>query len=534
MELIRVLYHIARADFFERTRRYSFLVTTGILIYLAYLSFPPMDATYLVVGMGDFRGIYNSAWIGSSIALLCNTMLSLIGFYLVNNSIKRDYETGVGQIIATTQLSKWAYLIGKMLSNLVFLMSMVAIVVLAGIGMQLFRGESTSIRLWEFISPLLLTTLPIMAIVSSVAIFFEAIKWLRGGFGNVLYYALLMAVMMATLGFESNQVERDTALDPFGLTIIVGSMQKTLYHEYPEYQGGFAIGGSPVEDHVRTFDWEGVEWTPEIILWRMMWILFAFIVTSIVTLFFKRFDLSYKSGKRKFKFNTGLAESIPELSTTNNGHVILTPIAKLQSSNLSTLTTTVLAELKIMLKGLHKLWYVVALVLIILSMALPLEVVREFIVPVAWVWPLLIWSKMGNKEIKFRTNQYVFASPNPVIGQLPAVWLAGFIVAVITGIGWPLRMLFAGELQFILPWLVGAAFIPTLALTLGVWSGSSKLFEVVYFMLWYIGPMNRVPYLDFIGTTGQRIQLQIPIYFLVITLLLVGLAIVGRKRQICI
>jgi len=31
---VRILYHLARADFLERVRRYSFILTMGISIYL--------------------------------------------------------------------------------------------------------------------------------------------------------------------------------------------------------------------------------------------------------------------------------------------------------------------------------------------------------------------------------------------------------------------------------------------------------------------------------------------------------------------
>ena len=36
MNTIRVIYHLARADFYERVRRYSFLVMLGMVIFLGY------------------------------------------------------------------------------------------------------------------------------------------------------------------------------------------------------------------------------------------------------------------------------------------------------------------------------------------------------------------------------------------------------------------------------------------------------------------------------------------------------------------
>jgi hypothetical protein len=61
-----------------------------------------------------------------------------------------------------------------------------------------------------------------------------------------------------------------------------------------------------------------------------------------------------------------------------------------------------------------------------------------------------------------------------------------------------------------------------------VWSGTSKLFEVIYVLLWYIGPMNRVPPLDYAGASGD----SRPAVFLIAALVLAVLAVVGRWRQL--
>ena len=37
MNTLRVLYHLARADFYERARRYSFLLTLAAVIYIGVL-----------------------------------------------------------------------------------------------------------------------------------------------------------------------------------------------------------------------------------------------------------------------------------------------------------------------------------------------------------------------------------------------------------------------------------------------------------------------------------------------------------------
>ncbi|HMZ08252.1 MAG TPA: hypothetical protein PK078_11585, partial [Anaerolineales bacterium] len=71
-------------------------------------------------------------------------------------------------------------------------------------------------------------------------------------------------------------------------------------------------------------------------------------------------------------------------------------------------------------------------------------------------------------------------------------------------------------------------FIPSLALALGVWSGTSKPFEIVYLTFWYLGPLNNVPNLDFIGARSDGH----PQIFIPLALALIAFAFFGRARQL--
>jgi hypothetical protein len=79
-------------------------------------------------------------------------------------------------------------------------------------------------------------------------------------------------------------------------------------------------------------------------------------------------------------------------------------------------------------------------------------------------------------------------------------------------------------------WATAALFIPSLALALGVWSSSNKLFEVLYMVLWYVGPVNQTPYLDFMGT-GELVSMGVLSIYWIGTVVLLGLAALGRRRQ---
>ena len=106
-------------------------------------------------------------------------------------------------------------------------------------------------------------------------------------------------------------------------------------------------------------------------------------------------------------------------------------------------------------------------------------------------------------------------------------WLAGLAVAVLMGLGSAARFALAGEMQSVAGLFAGLLFIPSLALTLGVWTGSSKAFEVVYVLFWYLGLLNKVAELDYLGLHAANW----PTYAL-LSAGLVLLALLGRQRQL--
>ena len=81
-------------------------------------------------------------------------------------------------------------------------------------------------------------------------------------------------------------------------------------------------------------------------------------------------------------------------------------------------------------------------------------------------------------------------------------------------------------------WLVGALFIPTFALALGIWSGTGKPFEILYTLLWYVGPMHAIPQLDFMGSAPATAVTHFPFVYLALTAMLAVAAVAGRRRQL--
>jgi hypothetical protein len=518
-----------RADFYERARRYSFLITLGLVVFVAYLYLPPREADYLMLGLGNYRGVYNSAWIGGAMAVLCSALLSLPAFYLVKNAIERDERTRVGQILAKTPMSKPLYTLGKTFSNFVFLAVMVGVIAVAAAGMQLIRGEVFRLDLWALLSPFVFCVLPAMAMIAALAVLFESITWLRGTLGNVVYFFLWLGVLIATAAKMPTGPRQiaGPGNDIWGVLPIVSNMMRDAAAAFPNYQGGIAISLANLTGPLQTFPWQGIHWTSHILFGRLLWFGAAIVLTLLAAIFFRRFDPAPEQIKHPREAaipppgeperEETLAPAVP---------VSLTPLT---SRFRPRWVSLLLAELRITFKGTPWWWFIVALGLIIAGILVPTDVLR-WILAAAWLWPLALWSSLGCREARYGTHQLVFSAPHLLGRQLPTLWLAGVVVAAVAGSGVAVHLALAGDWTHLTAWGTAALFIPSLALALGVWSSSSKLFEVVYLVWWYAGPMNQVPYLDFMGT-AEQVSIGVLSIYRIGTLVLLGLALLGRRRQ---
>ncbi len=509
MNTLRVLYHLALADFYERARRHSFLLTLAAVIYLGVLV--NNGTVSLELGSGDpnmpllrYHGELNSAWIGTMTVMVINTFLGLFGFYLVSDCIKRDIHTGVGQIIATTPVSRAAYLVGKWISNFVVLSVLVLILAAAAVIMVLLQSK-TALDLEALLMPFLAVALPNMALTAALAVVFEAVPWLRGAVGNAVYFFMwifsLMFWMMAGTMLPFLK-------DPIGYNVFGTSLHASASAAFPgeSIMRILSVGGyNMVGAQSKVFNWPGVDWTPGIVGAQWLWVVFGLGLTLLSTVWFARFDPS-REGLRRARAKPEEAKE-GELAESRNKfpRIALPSLSPLISklAQVNPFLGVLFAELRMLLNGRRWWWWAITAGLNIAILSYPLSTVKEYVLPVAWLWPLAIWSEMGNREKKKNTLQMVFSSARPVLRQLPAAWLAGVLATALFGIAGAVVFLSNGDLPGLAGWVGAVIFIPSLALALGVFSSGSRVFEVVYLIWWYIGPLQKTAGMDFMTGTPQ-------------------------------
>ena len=336
---------------------------------------------------------------------------------------------------------------------------------------------------------------------------------------------------------------------------MASSMKAGAWAHIPGYQGGFAftIADKPVQI-VQSFRWEGVPWTASQILLRLAWCGVAIVLVLLAAAVFDRFDSARWFGRAQRKaaltatsgaFANGVATENGATATARccggaerlfrsaccgkNRASAIDRVGRRRSQQRICAFVCGRAETCDQRSALVVVR--VAAGLLIAQATAPLASAgsnsRHFMV-VARAG--LVGDGRARNAI-WNASIAVFVGADfaaPAFGVLACwirtrcfVWLSGGIT----------NSCDAGCLA-LLPWIAGAAFLPSIALALGVWSGTSKLFEGILTAMWYIGPINRVSGIDFTGSSnGPEAMHYVMVYLLTATALLVAAAAL-RSRQI--
>ncbi|WP_033037060.1 hypothetical protein [Streptomyces monomycini] len=545
--MTRVLRGLAVADFKDRVRRPAYVVTLAAAVALGFLAVPDSGSRWVIMQLGDHRGVYNSAYVGTATALACGLWVSLGGFYVVRDSIGRDRRTGVGQLLAATPMRTWAYLAGKFLSNLLVLASMVGVLAATALVTQLVRGEDMRVDFFALWQPFLLLAVPLVALPAAFALFFEALPLLRGGLGNVLWFCVWVVLAMGGQG-------PGLPLGGIGVNGVAKSMYEDLLAQKITVDGAFSLGLTYLDEPLQVFNWHGFTPDAGYVLARTAFLGIAVVVALLPALWFRRFDPAH--GKRPAGPSQGEASAGPSQREAPagpfpSGFVDEAPYGDEATRSAAGGRGSVLAllrtppeqgrvllrlwagELRILLQGVSKWWWWGAGLWVFLGVCSPVPGATRLMLPVAWLWPVLIWSRLGTQRYEHGVDGILGAYPS-THRRVVAEWAAGVALTAVAGLGPLARLVVAGDAAGVACWAAGALFVPSLALALGTLSRTHRLFQAVYLPLWYT-VANGLPVFDFMGAIrieGQPAGLPPAVVLAVSAVLGAVVFLTGAVRRI--
>ncbi|MFE2864787.1 ABC transporter permease [Embleya sp. NPDC059259] len=512
-----IVVRLAGADFRDRVRRPAYLVTLAAAVALAYVAIPGPDAHWTVMNIGDYRGRYDSAYVGTATALAGALWLTLGGFHVVRDAIGRDERTRVGRLLAATPLRTWAYLAAKFLGNVLVLASMVGVLALTAAGMQLLRGEDRRIEPVALLLPFATITLPMVVVTAAMALLFETIPRLRGTLGTAVWFFVSLT---AALGGQSGSAP----LGGLGVHAAVASMRDELVAQNGELAGQeFSLGLTWRDEPLRTFDWAGFTPGGVFLLQRLALVLLAVAVAVLPALWFARFDPA----------RAGTRAAVGDEPSTQPVRPDTPPVLPRTPARVGFTFPRLLAgELRILVQGVSRRWWVVAASLSAFGLVATGNVVTSAVLPALWIWPLMVWSRLGTQRTEHDLAGLLGAYPTPR-RRLFAEWTAGLLLTVLIGLAPAVRMVVAGDTPGLAAWAAGALLIPSFALCTGLAGRTHRLFQALYLPLWW-GILNNITGLDFMGAIRRQGEPAGPPWFAVAAVAVVLLAVamgIGAARR---
>jgi hypothetical protein len=509
--LMNQLWQCILADFKQRTRQQSFVVTLLAMSVLTLLFFPSLDAQYQTLVVNGYRGIYNSAWLGICLAMLNVLFLPLICFYLVKNGLELDRQSMTSELIAATPINKLTFLFAKWCTNVLILVSIVMVMLISCILLQLYYGESYQIDLWALAWPQLVFVLPMLLAVASLAIMFETIKWLKNGLGNVVYFFLWTGSIIHTIESVS------------GIGAILSQLDTEVAERFPLQQGSTHIGVNVVNEveTVNTFIWQGIEPSTSYLLGIIPLLIISLSCFIIAVIFFDRFSqhllTENKQPSKLVNFlNTQVISRLDVPFYLLTKHFSFTRLLRL--------------ELKLLLKGHSTYWVMGLLTLNIIQLFISQQLLVSVFLPLSWLWCVLVVSQLGQIEKQANTTELITYSKKSAIQQSLASYSSAWVLLTMASLGSVLRFAAMSEWLLIIQLIIAISFTVSLAYFCGAFTGTKRMFEVLYPAIWYMGPIQAALYLDFFGVNSQvSWQAGTPYYFLAISIALLVLTVRNKS-----
>jgi ABC-type transport system involved in multi-copper enzyme maturation permease subunit len=269
------------ADLRERTRGPRFWVILAAMLWLVWNCYPPIDSKYAILALSDGeRGYFSSAWVGMVLAMASSVLLGLGGFYLVRGTLVRDFETRVWQLLVATPMTRAGFLLAKWASHMLVFAVILGLGLLVALVAQFVRAEDTAFHPWELVKPVLVLSVPGLAVTSMFAVWFDLIPWLRRTAGNVLYFFVwttLIAVSVSSFkGTDPVSTDQVWRSDPDGMAMVARDFHRVRVAQTGvEHEFGFSIGLGLTKKKLERFEWQSWSPRPMDLVGRALWVLLA-------------------------------------------------------------------------------------------------------------------------------------------------------------------------------------------------------------------------------------------------------------------
>lgn len=225
-----------QATFREKSRHMSFVVLCVALIFSVTLMIPRGTGIMraIIINPDMFKQANNASWASISVSFMMGFFLPLIGATFLRNAIRLDRENGTMTLFLTTKFSRFAYLFGKFISNICFMLIFWGVLLLFSLIGTLLVYQTTDFNLGQFLMPFIIL-LPGLVFISAITLLTEVVPGLRGRIGTAGLVAALVILYASGANYEHTPSGIQRIFDVSGSQYLIANIKQAVMQTSGEH-----------------------------------------------------------------------------------------------------------------------------------------------------------------------------------------------------------------------------------------------------------------------------------------------------------
>lgn len=458
-----IIYNVFRADFLERTRRFSFMALCAAVMFLTFFSVPDVKAPFVSVCIEPyiFRQGSNATWIPVTISLCGGILFPIVGFGFVKGNISMDRNSGFLYACQSMNMKNSDYIAGKFLSNLLMLTIMWFVAVVSAAVMLVLKFPGHMPGFYEYISPFM-GIYPGIVFAAAFAVILESLP-IHDRFKNAAGITTLFIMFLISYSASDHSpLIRIMDYSNYGWNMesINSVVNPVIGHDVWE-TGILVPGGMFSEsDGTKEVFFHGLLWNSCYLADKLFLIAICLLLVAVAVMALERAERERKNKAEQVRGQMGFAHS------HYLGHFMF--------------------ELKMLFRGFPKAVMILAAGLWAYSFFAPLQYVQGYVWVITLVFAMPVFSQIGCREHEYNMAEYFTTIQFSLIKQAMYSYLWGVFVLLMASIPVVLKLVWLHEYFSAFCYVVFSLFIPAAASFLGEYSKTRRTFETLFLLLCFL------------------------------------------------
>ena len=459
-----IIYHVFKADFLERTSRFSFMALCAAVMFLTFFSIPDVKAPLVSICIEPyiFRQGSNATWVPITVSLCGGILFPIVGFGFVKENISRDRNSGFLYACQSMNMKNSNYIVGKFLSNLLILTIMWIVAIVSAAVMLVLKFPSHMLDFGEYISPF-------MGIYSGIvfaavfAVILESLP-IHDRFKNAVGITTLFIIFLisySTSDYSSPLIRiMDYSNYRWNMDSINSVVNPVIGHDVWE-MGILVPGGMFSESNgTKEIFFHGLLWDSSYFIDKIFLIAICLILVAVAVMVLERAERERKNKAEHSKEQMRFAHS----------HYL----------------SHFMFELKMLLKGFPKAAFILIAGLWVYSFFAPLQYVQGYVWVITLIFAMPVFSQIGCREHEHDMMEYFMTIKFSLIKQILYSYLWGVFVLLVISIPVVLKLIWLHEYFCAFCYVAFSLFVPAAASFLGEYSKTRRAFETLFLLLCFL------------------------------------------------